>query len=88
MTRLPQMKESGQLCGKCQGDGYKGRVGVYEVMRVTERLQQLISEGAPTEQIKEAAVEEGMHTLLAYSLNLGKGGPHHLRRSRAGNLYR
>ncbi len=69
-----QMRESGQLCGKCQGNGYKGRVGVYEVMRVTERLQQLISEGAPTEQIKEAAVEEGMHTLLAYSLNLVKEG--------------
>lgn len=72
--QITQMRESGQLCGRCQGNGYKGRVGVYEVMRVTERLQQLISEGAPTEQIKEAAVEEGMHTLLAYSLNLVKEG--------------
>ncbi|MEL6453980.1 MAG: ATPase, T2SS/T4P/T4SS family [Cyanobacteria bacterium J06623_5] len=68
------LKESGQLCEKCGGSGYKGRVGVYEVMRVTERLQQMISDGAPTEQIKEAAVEEGMHTLLAYSLNLVKEG--------------
>ncbi len=42
------MKEAGTLCEKCQGNGYKGRVGVYEVMRVTERLQQLISDGAPT----------------------------------------
>ncbi len=68
------MKEAGTLCEKCQGNGYKGRVGVYEVMRVTERLQQLISDGAPTEQLKEAAVEEGMNTLLAYSLNLVKEG--------------
>ncbi len=72
--QISQIRESGQLCSRCQGNGYKGRVGVYEVMRVTERLQQLISNGAPTEQIKEAAVEEGMHTLLAYSLNLVKEG--------------
>ncbi|MBE9177039.1 type II/IV secretion system protein [Oculatella sp. LEGE 06141] len=63
-------KEAGTLCPACKGVGYKGRCGVYEVMRVTERLQTLITEGAPTERIKEVAVEEGMKTLLAYSLNL------------------
>lgn len=72
--QISAMKEAGTLCEKCQGGGYKGRVGVYEVMRVTERIQELISNGAPTEQIKDAAVEEGMHTLLAYSLNLVKAG--------------
>ncbi|MEO1636601.1 MAG: GspE/PulE family protein [Cyanobacteria bacterium J06631_9] len=71
---ISALKESGHLCSKCGGSGYKGRVGVYEVMRVTERLQQLITEGVPAEQIKEVAVEEGMHTLLAYSLNLVKEG--------------
>jgi type IV pilus assembly protein PilB len=40
----------------------------------TERLQKLISEKASSEQIKEAAVEEGMTTLLAYSLKLAKKG--------------
>lgn len=67
-------KSTNTLCPTCQGIGYKGRVGVYEVMRITERLQRLISEGAPTERIKEAAVEEGMQTLLAYSLNLVRQG--------------
>ncbi|NJM96192.1 MAG: type II/IV secretion system protein [Phormidesmis sp. RL_2_1] len=71
---ISALKEAGKLCGKCQGGGYKGRVGVYEVMRVTEKVQQMISDNAPTEQIKEAAVEDGMHTLLAYSLNLVKAG--------------
>lgn len=66
--------EAGTLCQKCNGVGYKGRCGVYEVLRVTERLQQLINQGAPTERIKEAAVEEGMVTLLAYSLNLVREG--------------
>ena len=72
--QMAEMREAGKLCGKCGGGGYKGRVGVYEVMRVTERVQQLISDNAPTEHIKEAAVEEGMHTLLAYSLNLVREG--------------
>lgn len=71
---IAEAKTSNAVCPKCQGGGYKGRVGVYEVMRVTERLQKLISEGAPTEHIKEAAVEEGMQTLLAYSLNLVRQG--------------
>lgn len=67
-------QKDGTLCPACKGVGYKGRCGVYEVMRVTERLQALITEGAPTERIKEAAVEEGMKTLLAYSLNLVRQG--------------
>ncbi|MEO1145931.1 MAG: ATPase, T2SS/T4P/T4SS family [Cyanobacteria bacterium J06638_22] len=65
---------SGTLCSSCRGVGYKGRCGVYEVMRVTETLQTLITEGAPTERIKEVAVDEGMETLLSYSLNLVRQG--------------
>ena len=64
----------GNLCPKCNGIGYKGRVGVYEVMRITEQLQTLINEGATTDRIKETAVQEGMTTLLAYSLNLVREG--------------
>ncbi|GDZ94816.1 type IV pilus assembly protein PilB [Planktothrix agardhii CCAP 1459/11A] len=68
------LTDGGQLCKKCNGLGYKGRVGVYEFLKVTERLQTLITKGAPTEQIKEAAVEEGMKTILAYSLQLVREG--------------
>lgn len=66
--------ERGELCRKCSGLGYKGRVGVYEFMKCTERLQTLITQRAPTEQIKEVAVEEGMVSLLQYSLNLVRQG--------------
>ncbi|HEY9826160.1 MAG TPA: ATPase, T2SS/T4P/T4SS family, partial [Stenomitos sp.] len=69
-----EMQSSRSVCSKCNGIGYKGRVGVYEIMRVTEVLQGLITEGAPTERIKEVAVDEGMITLLSYSLNLVKRG--------------
>ena len=67
-------RANGSLCPKCNGVGYKGRVGVYEVMRNSEKLQSLINEGANTDRIKEVAVEEGMITLLAYSLNLVREG--------------
>ncbi len=72
--QLLSAKQAGTLCPKCSGSGYKGRCGVYEVMRVTETIQTLITDGAPTERIKEVAVEEGMNTLLAYSLNLVRQG--------------
>ncbi|MEM6254447.1 MAG: ATPase, T2SS/T4P/T4SS family [Cyanobacteria bacterium P01_D01_bin.156] len=72
--QVEALQDSGELCETCQGAGYKGRVGVYEVMRITENLQQMISDGAPAESIKEAAVEEGMQTLLAYSLKLVEQG--------------
>ncbi|MBD2691683.1 GspE/PulE family protein [Anabaena catenula] len=71
---IVEAKTHNQLCQKCNGVGYKGRVGVYEVMRITENLQTLINEDAPTERIKEVAVEEGMKTLLAYSLDLVRQG--------------
>jgi type IV pilus assembly protein PilB len=71
---IQEARDRGALCQTCNGVGYKGRVGVYEVMRISERVQTLINEGAPTERIKEAAVEEGMTTLLAYSLNLVRDG--------------
>ena len=74
VEEIEPARTAGTLCQTCQGSGYKGRVGVYEVMRLTENIQALISEGAPTEQIKEAAVADGMQTLLAYSLNLVRQG--------------
>ncbi|MEA5617417.1 GspE/PulE family protein [Cronbergia sp. UHCC 0137] len=72
--QLIEAKAKNQVCSACGGVGYKGRCGVYEVMRVTENLQTLINKEAPTERIKEVAVEEGMKTLLAYSLDLVRQG--------------
>ena len=72
--QIQQSSAKGHICPTCNGVGYKGRCGVYEVMRVTERLQTLINEDAPTERIKEVAVEEGMKTLLSYSLDLVRLG--------------
>lgn len=72
--QIQAAKTQGHICPTCNGVGYKGRCGVYEVMRISENLQTLINEEAPTERIKEVAVEEGMKTLLAYSLDLVRQG--------------
>jgi type IV pilus assembly protein PilB len=63
-----------RVCPKCNGSGYKGRVGVYEIMRMTERLQSAINKGATTEVIKEIAVQEGMKTLIAYAFQMVREG--------------
>jgi type IV pilus assembly protein PilB len=69
--QVEECRKNGEpVCATCNGVGYKGRVGVYEVMRLSENLRNLINREAPTEVIREAAVAEGMSTLLAYSLNL------------------
>ena len=54
---------NGAGCGKCNQTGYKGRVGLYEVMEIGEELRQLILAGASGPELKRKAVEEGMITL-------------------------
>jgi len=72
--QVKEARSRGDLCPKCGGKGYKGRVGVYEVLRISEPVQAAINSGANSDRIKEVAVEEGMITLLAYSLNLVREG--------------
>jgi type IV pilus assembly protein PilB len=71
---IESAKVAGQLCKKCNGIGYRGRAGVYEVMQITDELASLINHRAPTALIKETAVQQGMKTLLAYSLQLVQEG--------------
>ena len=64
----------GQACPHCKGSGYKGRVGVYEVLRMNEELSTAVSSGASTDVIRQLALESGMLTLLGYSLDLVRQG--------------
>lgn len=50
----------GQGCDKCSRTGYKGRKGIFEVLEVTPEIQDLIIKHAPTSQIQDKAVEQGM----------------------------
>ncbi|HQU85769.1 MAG TPA: ATPase, T2SS/T4P/T4SS family, partial [Pyrinomonadaceae bacterium] len=53
----------GKGCTTCNGTGYKGRVGLYEVMEVTDELRELIIIGASAIELRKKAVELGMITL-------------------------
>ncbi len=64
----------GKGCEKCNNSGYKGRVGLYEVMDVTEDLRELILVGASSLELRRKAVDEGMLTLRASGLRKVKDG--------------
>lgn len=67
LLRLDREKEyvlyRGRGCGDCFHTGFKGRVGIFEIMRVSEKIRELILAHAPESEIKEQAVREGMTTL-------------------------
>src|SRR5204862_7164579 len=50
-------------CEQCSHTGYRGRVGIYEVMRVTDKLRRLIASRAAEDQVRDAAISGGMITL-------------------------
>ena len=50
-------------CSKCDFTGYKGRLGVYEIMTINKEIKRLVAIGAHDLEIEEAAVKNGMRTL-------------------------
>ena len=59
-----------KLCPVCNGSGYKGRLGLYEVMKVNENIRELIMKSGNADEIKDCAIKTGMRTLLNYGLEL------------------
>lgn len=53
----------GKGCEVCNGTGYKGRVGIYELLDIREPIRQLINERAPSVVIRQKGIELGMTTL-------------------------
>jgi type IV pilus assembly protein PilB len=61
-------------CSRCGGTGYKGRVGFYEVMVITEEIRQLAIARASADAIAEAAVRNGMRRLRGEGLEKIRAG--------------
>jgi type IV pilus assembly protein PilB len=61
-------------CRRCGGSGYRGRVGLYEVMSMTPEIQSLALERAPAEAIRNLAVSQGMSRLRDDGLEKVKQG--------------
>jgi type IV pilus assembly protein PilB len=60
----------GTGCDRCGGSGYKGRVGIYELLEMTDELKVAISNGAKTDAVREIAIKCGMKTLKDYAMVL------------------
>ena len=61
-------------CEQCNNTGYKGRIGVYEIMTITPKIRRVITSHGNAEEIKEAALSEGMNTLRMSSSKMAMRG--------------
>jgi type IV pilus assembly protein PilB len=59
----------GRGCANCNNTGYRGRVGLYEVMEISEDIRELILSGASALELRRKAIEEGMITLRQSGLH-------------------
>ncbi len=64
----------GEGCQECGGNGYLGRIGIYEALDVSEKVRSLIANKATSSQIQDQAIKEGMTTLLQDGLNKVSAG--------------
>jgi len=64
----------GQGCDYCNDTGYKGRIALYEVMPISEKLRMMILEGASADELRVEAIKEGMSTLRMSGLKKIKEG--------------
>ena len=75
----------GAAASSCNNTGYKGRVGLYEVMEITEELRELILVGASGLELRRKAVDEGHDHAARERPAQGEGRRDDDRRSRAGD---
>ena len=64
----------GKGCAVCNNTGYKGRIGLYEVMEITDELRELIIIGASAIELRKKAIELGMITLRGSGLHKFRDG--------------
>lgn len=61
--RLPATLYRGKGCRRCQGTGYRGRMGIFEMMVVTDEVRSLILENASPRDLRQASAKQGMTSL-------------------------
>ncbi|MGB4768566.1 MAG: GspE/PulE family protein [Candidatus Saccharimonas sp.] len=67
-TVVSLWKANPEGCDECSHTGYKGRMGIYEVLGISNTIQKLIMSGATSNQIQDQAIEEGMTTMQSDGL--------------------
>jgi type IV pilus assembly protein PilB len=64
----------GRGCERCSGTGYRGRVGLFEVMEVSDLIRQLVVTGQPVSDVRQQAIKDGMISLRASGLQKVREG--------------
>jgi type IV pilus assembly protein PilB len=59
----------GAGCRTCGDSGYKGRIALYEVMPMTDRLKEMVLQGASSAELKQEMIAEGVNTLRMSGIN-------------------
>ncbi len=54
----------GKGCSHCQKTGYRGRLGIFELMLLTPRIREMAYRNAPTQEVRNTAIQEGMRTMF------------------------
>lgn len=71
---FPQYFYRGKGCAECGNKGYKGRIGVFEILEVNEEIRKLIIKRVSAEEIANAAIKNGMIPLINDGINKASGG--------------
>ncbi len=74
MRMGPRCRVAGAGCPACQGAGYRGRIGVYELLRVDEEVRALIFAGAPEAQLAQLARNQGFVAMIEDALDKVRDG--------------
>jgi type IV pilus assembly protein PilB len=67
ITRGPQYRGTG--CRACGDTGYKGRIALYEVMPMTDRIKELVLQGSSAAEIKQQMIQDGVYSLRMAAIN-------------------
>jgi type II secretory ATPase GspE/PulE/Tfp pilus assembly ATPase PilB-like protein len=60
---MPEVLYRGRGCRNCQGTGYRGRQGVFEIMPITDEIRNLVVERSAVNHIRKVAMDQGMMSL-------------------------
>jgi len=78
MTKKQSIKSMlfyrGKGCQQCDSSGYKGRIGIYETLEVTDEMSEMILKNASRDELQELAIRQGMMTLLQDGFIKAKNG--------------
>lgn len=71
---IPRMLYHGKGCNVCGGQGYRGQIAIFEILRMSEGIKELVLKQAPSGEIRELAIKEGMKTLFEDGMEKARSG--------------